>query len=103
MKIKEIVESLRVLIDDLIQIVESENSNIIELGDIVIYPDAYPTEEFEVVGIRKTQVELEGDWSGGTHHVKSKCWIDINSVKLVKKKSNPSDDTVYDGNDYLGF
>lgn len=32
-------------------------------------------ETFEIVGIRKDEVELEGDFSGGTHKVVQKDWV----------------------------
>jgi hypothetical protein len=41
-------------------------------------------EPFKVVGIRETQVELEGDFSGGTHNVCQKDWFDDNEVFVVK-------------------
>ena len=30
---------------------------------------------FTMVGIRKETVEIEGDWSGGTHNVCQKGWV----------------------------
>ena len=57
----------------------------ITIGDIVIYPDAYDTEEFEVVGIRKNELEICGDWSGGTHPIKASCWVDKNRVQFKRK------------------
>lgn len=32
-------------------------------------------EPFKIVGIREDQVELEGDFSGGTHNVRQKDWF----------------------------
>lgn len=49
------------------------------LDDEVYYPcDAAP---FKVVGIRKTEIEIEGDWSGGTNHCCSSSWVPIDSIK----------------------
>lgn len=41
-------------------------------------------EPFKVVGIRETQVELEGDFSGSTHNVCQKDWFDDDKVFVVK-------------------
>ncbi len=35
----------------------------------------YGHEPFKIVGIREDQVELEGDFSGGTHNVKQRDWF----------------------------
>lgn len=40
--------------------------------------DAAP---FEVVGVRKTTVEIQGDWSGGTHNVKQKAWVNYTEIQ----------------------
>ncbi len=49
------------------------------LGDKVYYPsDAAP---FVVVGIRKDSIEIEGDFSGGTHNVCQRSWVPISDVK----------------------
>lgn len=42
-------------------------------------------EPFKVVGIRENQVELEGDFSGGTHNVSQKDWFDDDMVFVVKE------------------
>ena len=61
-----------------------------KLGDEVYYPcDRSP---FMVVGIRKDSVEIEGDFSGGTHCVCQKDWVkpselqpyDKSKVKIYK-------------------
>jgi hypothetical protein len=44
----------------------------------------YGHEPFKVVGIRENQVELEGDFSGGTHNVCQKDWFDDDKVFVVK-------------------
>ena len=50
-----------------------------KIGDLVYYPaDAAP---FIVVGIRKDEVEIEGDWSGGTHNVCQKSWVKLTKIK----------------------
>ncbi len=45
-------------------------------------------EPMKVVGIRKDQVELEGDWSGGTHNVNQKEWMPLDGV-LIKEQGSP--------------
>lgn len=40
-------------------------------------------EPFKIVGIRKDLVELEGDYSGGTHPVVQADWIDISDCFVV--------------------
>lgn len=42
-----------------------------------VYVDGlyYGKEPFRIVGIRGNEVELEGDFSGGTHNVNKRCWI----------------------------
>lgn len=40
-------------------------------------------EPLKVVGIRKDSVELEGDYSGGTHGVCQRGWLPLDGV-LIK-------------------
>lgn len=62
----------------------------LQLGQKVYHRDLYYGRElFEIVGIRKTEVELEGDWSGGTHPVWQKDWMPIEGVILPAKKICP--------------
>ena len=50
----------------------------------VYIEDVYNGKElFKVVGIRENQVELEGDFSGGTHNVCQKDWFDDDKVFVV--------------------
>lgn len=37
-------------------------------------------EPLKIIGIRKNQVELEGDFSGGTHNVTQSQWFDDKDV-----------------------
>lgn len=53
----------------------------IKIGLKVYHRDIYHGKELmEIVGIRKTTVELEGDWSGGTHLVCQSDWMPIDGV-----------------------
>ena len=41
-------------------------------------------EPFKLVGIRENQVELEGDFSGGTHNVCQKEWFNDEKIFVIK-------------------
>ena len=54
-----------------------------KLGDEVYHrADAAP---FEVVGIRKDSVEIQGDWSGGIHNVSQTGWVNHTEIELYDK------------------
>ena len=60
----------------------------IEIYDKVVHSDIYHGNEvFRVVGIRTEpdEVELEGDWSGGTHNVCQRGWYKKEGIQIVKK------------------
>jgi hypothetical protein len=40
-------------------------------------------EPFKIVGVRENEVELEGDFSGGTHNVVQKYWFNDEDVFVV--------------------
>ncbi len=51
------------------------------LGMKVFHKGIYNGKELmTVVGIRYTEVELEGDYSGGTHNVKQTSWLPIEGL-----------------------
>jgi hypothetical protein len=52
------------------------------LGDKVTTDYYNHGEVFEVVGIRKDQLELKGDWSGGTHSSIGNAWYPIEKCRL---------------------
>jgi hypothetical protein len=56
-----------------------------KLGDKVTTDYYYHGEVFEVVGIRENELELRGDWSGGTHCVDQIGWYE--KSKCRKKKN----------------
>ena len=63
------------------------NSKELTLGQIVYHTDLYwGHEPMKIVGLRETQVELEGDYSGGTHNVCQKDWMPISGVLLEESK-----------------
>lgn len=50
-----------------------------KLGDQVWYPsDNCP---FKVIGVRFDKVEIEGDFSGGTHNVTQSDWVPMEDVE----------------------
>ena len=52
------------------------------LGDKVTTEYYNHGEVFEVVGIKADELELRGDWSGGTHNVDQTGWYDRSKCKL---------------------
>lgn len=41
-------------------------------------------EPLTVVGIREHEVELKGDYSGGTHPVEGTCWLPIKGLRKTR-------------------
>jgi len=57
-----------------------------QLGMSVFHEKIYDGNEcMKVVGIRQDQVELEGDFSGGTNNVTQKDWLPINGLFRLRK------------------
>jgi len=55
-----------------------------KLGDLVSHPsDLAP---FKVVGIRENELEIEGDFSGGTHNVCQRGWVPIDIITRIENK-----------------
>jgi len=53
------------------------------IGQIVYHRDVYEHREpLEIVGIRKDQLELEGDYSG-MYNIKQRSWLPIKGVSVV--------------------
>jgi hypothetical protein len=47
-----------------------------KIFDEVVHPEIYyGNEVFVVVGMRADELELQGDWSGGTHNVSGRSWF----------------------------
>jgi len=56
-----------------------------KIGQFVYHRDVYDHREpLRIVGIRETELELEGDYSGGTHGVSQKQWMPIKGVSRIK-------------------
>jgi len=49
----------------------------------VKYDFPLDNEVFEIIGERKNQIEIQGDFSAGTHNVLQSSWIDKNSIKEI--------------------
>jgi hypothetical protein len=59
----------------------------IELNMTVYHKDIYDGKEsMKVIGIRNGEVELEGDYSGGTHAVTQSSWMSIDGLLFEKPK-----------------
>lgn len=59
---------------------------MLQLKQIVGHKALYDGKErFEVVGIREKEVELRGDYSGGTHNVCQTSWMPIDGIIELKK------------------
>jgi len=43
-------------------------------------------EKMKIVGIRQSEIELEGDYSGGTHNVVQKSWLPIQGAFRLRKQ-----------------
>ncbi len=53
----------------------------IELGKTVFHKAIYGgKEQMKIVGIREHEVELEGDYSGGTNCVTQRAWMPIDGL-----------------------
>ena len=59
---------------------------VLKLNVYPIYRDAVYNgkEPLKIVGIRENEIELEGDYSGGTHAVKQKEWTNIDDCYAIK-------------------
>lgn len=69
----------------------SKKSTIMEiqLGMSVYHKDIYHgQEQMKVIGIREKEIELEGDYSGGTHCVCQSDWENREGVLFEKADYN---------------
>lgn len=62
-----------------------------ELFDQVTHPEIYNGNEvFTVVGERLDELELQGDWSGGTHAVSQRGWFKREGTVLKSRPRYPN-------------
>jgi len=60
------------------------NKTEFKLGQTVYHRDVYNHKEpLKIVGIRECELELEGDYSGGTNNIIAKQWMPIKGVSRV--------------------
>jgi len=60
------------------------NKTELKIGQIVYHRNIYDHKEpLKIVGLRENEVELEGDYSGGTYNVVQKQWLPINGTSRV--------------------
>ncbi len=70
-------------------IIKYKNKMELKLGLTVFHEKIYwGKEPMKIVGIREKEVELEGDYSGGTHGVCQKDWQPIDGL-LFSKSEKP--------------
>jgi hypothetical protein len=56
----------------------------LRIGQFVYHEELYwGRERMKVVGLRETEVELEGDWSGGTHRAFGRDWMPLEGIRLT--------------------
>jgi hypothetical protein len=56
-----------------------------KLGQTVYHRDIYDHgEPLKIVGVRECELELEGDYSGGTHGTIQKQWMPISGVSRIR-------------------
>jgi hypothetical protein len=59
----------------------------LKIGQFVYHSRLYyGTERMKIVGLRKNEVELEGDYSGGTHAVCQRDWVPLKGIRLTPNK-----------------
>lgn len=67
----------------------------LKLNMIVYHEKVYNgREELKIVGIRECEVEVEGDFSGGTHQIHQKTWLPIKGLSLHRNQSVSEDKSV---------
>jgi hypothetical protein len=56
----------------------------LKIGQVVYHRDVYEHgEALKIVGIREYEVELEGDFSGGTHGSVERCWLPAKGISRI--------------------
>lgn len=54
------------------------------IGQTVYHRSVYQhMEPLKIVGIRENELELEGDYSGGTHNITDKQWMPIKGISRI--------------------
>lgn len=75
----------------------------LHLNQLVYHTDVYwGREQMKIVGIRENEVELEGDWSGGTNNVCQRSWMPVKGILLMRQNHNVEEITPEDAYAYKG-
>ena len=62
----------------------NNNKTELKIGQTVYHRDIYNHREpLKIVGLRESEIELEGDYSGGTNNIIGKQWLSIKGVSRV--------------------
>lgn len=64
--------------------IELNGYNVLNMFPVYVETLYNGREPFKIVGVRQNQVELEGDYSGGTHNTIGKQWFNNSEVFVVK-------------------
>lgn len=82
----------------------------LEINTWVYHMDIYDgKQEMKIVGLRENQVELEGDFSGGTHHTVGKAWFPKEGLmfemkevsEITKDDVTESKNLIYESDDIM--
>lgn len=61
----------------------------LKIGMIVYHRDVYNYREaLEVVSLKQNEMEVEGDFSGGTHAIRQRSWLPIDGTSLIYNYGN---------------
>lgn len=61
----------------------------LKIGMIVYHRDVYNyRESLEIVQLREEEMEVEGDFSGGTHAIRQRSWLPIDGTSLIYNYGN---------------
>lgn len=61
----------------------------LKIGMIVYHRDVYNyREQLEIVQLREEEMEVEGDFSGGTHDIIQRAWLPIDGTSLIYNYGN---------------
>jgi hypothetical protein len=80
-------DSADISISKFVELINDHFKTELKLGMYVYHKNVYwGKERFKIVGIREHEVELEGDWSGGTNDVCQKGWVSIEGLLFELNK-----------------
>lgn len=60
------------------------NINDLKIGMIVYHRDIYNHREpLKIVAVKEDEIEVEGDFSGGTHNVIQRSWLPLKGTSVI--------------------